>query len=201
MQPTVPGFQNPFAGATIQTGPDTVWYRFVHTFDLHAIGNVLYIILSVVTIFFIFMISYSAVRMFEIRKKEREHLEHELAEYAHHQAERAAAASEGSTHNPRWEQVLAYLHSANSSDWKLAIIEADSMLDDLMDTLGFKGENLGDKLTGADRDKFPDLTAAWEAHTVRNKIAHEGSAFSLSEHEARRLVSAYQDMFRRFGYI
>jgi hypothetical protein len=42
-------------------------------------------ILTFLCLFFITLICYCAVRMFEIRKKEHAHLHHEIMEYAHHQ--------------------------------------------------------------------------------------------------------------------
>lgn len=153
--------------------------------------------------FFLFIIFYCIIRLFEIRKKEHEHLHHEMVEYAHHLAEKEkrAKAGESGSNNPRWLKTLNYLFSNNASDWKLAIIEADSMLDSLMDQLGFKGETLGEKLKSADQGNFRNLTSAWEVHTIRNRIAHEGSAYEMSQHEAKRVISIYEKIFHEFGYI
>ncbi len=160
-------------------------------------------ILAAFALFFLTVIAYCAVRLLEIRAKEHKHLKHEIYEYAHHQAERDRKAREGGTisTNPRWVRVLDYIFSSNEGDWKLAIIEADSMLESLLDQLGFKGESLGDKLKSADQEKFRNLTAAWEVHTIRNRIAHEGSSFFISQHEAKRVVALYEQIFREFGYI
>ena len=167
------------------------------------VKSVYYFILFLLATFFLAVTFYSAVRMLEIRKKEKKHLENEIAEYAHYKAEldkKIQAGEEGSK-NERWMKTLTYLFSQSSSDWKLAIIEADSMLDDLMSQLGFKGENLGEKLKGATQDKFRNLTTAWEVHTIRNRIAHEGLAYEISQHEAKRVVALYEKIFREFGYI
>ena len=83
----------------------------------------------------------------------------------------------------------------------MAIIEADSMLESLMADLGFHGNTLGDRLKMANQDTFKGLTSAWEAHTVRNRIAHEGLAFELSQHEAKRIITLYEHIFRQYGYI
>ena len=107
----------------------------------------------------------------------------------------------GNFENKRWSVVLQYLFSENEGDWKLGVIEADSMLEELMTQLGFKGENLGEKLKGADQEKFRNLTAAWEVHTIRNKIAHEGSDFILSQREAKRVIALYEQIFRGYGFI
>jgi hypothetical protein len=159
--------------------------------------------LSFLAIFFLTIICYATVRMFEIRKKERAHLEKEIAEYAHHKAEYEKRLHEqaGGSKNQHWGKVLGYLFSQHSSDWKLAIIEADAMLEKLMDQLGFRGETLGDKLKSANQDNFPQLTIAWEVHTIRNRIAHEGLAFELSQHEAKRIIALYEEIFHPYGYI
>jgi len=159
-------------------------------------------VLSCFALFFFTVIAYSCVRLLEIRAKEHKHLHHEIVEYAHHHAEADRIKMGGDTpQNEQWVKILEYLFSPNSSDWKLAIIEADLMLDRLMDQLGFKGETLGDKLKSADREKFRNLTVAWEVHTVRNRIAHEGSSFEVSQHEAKRVIALYEQIFREFGYI
>ena len=160
-------------------------------------------ILFFFSLFFLTLIAYCAIRMLEIRSKENKHLQHEIVEYAHHQAEREKKkqAGENVSKNERWLKTLNYLFSQHPSDWKLAIIEADAMLESLMDQLGFQGETLGDKLKKATQDKFHNLTFAWEVHTVRNKIAHEGASFQLSQHEAKRLIALYEQIFREFGFI
>ena len=153
--------------------------------------------------FFLIIICYTIIRIFEIRAKERKHLQHEIAEYAHNKAEYEKHLHEevGGSKNERWSKTLTYLFSQHASDWKLAIIEADSMLESLMEQLSFRGETLGDRLKLANQDNFPKLTTAWEVHTVRNRIAHEGLAFELSQHEAKRIIALYEQIFHEYGYI
>ncbi len=164
--------------------------------------DVIYTIFSLFALFFMAVIIYATIRMFEIRKKERLHLQHEIAEYARNRVLREKKVrEEGVFRNPRWKKVLDYLFSTNQNDWRLAIIEADSMLFDLLTELGFQGETLGDKLKNAGQDHFRSLPSAWEAHTVRNKVVHEGVSFEISLHEARRVVALYEQIFQEFGYI
>ncbi|OGJ03720.1 hypothetical protein A3F97_00800 [Candidatus Nomurabacteria bacterium RIFCSPLOWO2_12_FULL_41_10] len=160
-------------------------------------------VLFFLAIFFLTIICYTAIRLFEIRAKEKKHLQHEIEKYAHNKAEYEKHLREeiGGSKNERWSKTLTYLFSQHSSDWKLAIIEADSILEDLMGQLGFKGENLGDKLKSANQDNFPLLTTAWEVHTIRNRIAHEGLSFELSHHEAKRVIALYEKIFHGYGYI
>ena len=160
-------------------------------------------ILFFLAMFFLTIICYVFVRMLEIRAKEHKHLHHEIHEYAHKKAEQERKLREeaGGSKNARWTTTLGYLFSQHASDWKLAIIEADSMLESLMEQLGFRGETLGDRLKAATQENFPNLTIAWEVHTIRNRIAHEGLAFEVSQHEAKRVIALYEQIFHEYGYI
>ena len=160
-------------------------------------------ILTLFSVFFFTVIAYCAVRLLEIRHKEKKHLMHELAEYAANQKEKEKKQKEGEavSENERWRKVLTYIFSDNSADWKLAIIEADSILENLVTELGFRGENLGEKLKNATQETFRPLSIAWEVHGVRNKIAHEGLSYDISAHEAKRIIALYEQIFREFGYV
>jgi hypothetical protein len=167
-----------------------------------SLGLFFRILFFIIILFLLFMIAYCIVRIFEIRKKEKEHLEHEIKEYARKQKEKEEKLSNpDGTVNPKWQSILTHVFSPNEAEWKIAIIEADTMLEELMDQLGFKGENLGEKLKSADQEKFKYLTSAWEAHTLRNRIAHEGSNFELTQREAKRVVTLYEQIFTEFGFI
>jgi hypothetical protein len=101
----------------------------------------------------------------------------------------------------KWRMVLKHMASHNPSDWKLAIIEADTILDALVERSGFPGTTLGERLKNADRGVFSTLDFAWEAHKVRNRIAHEGLNFVLTERDAKKTIREYEEVFREFKYI
>lgn len=102
--------------------------------------------------------------------------------------------------NERWERVLAYLATDNPAEWKLAVIESDNMLDDVVKQLRTVGENLGERLKSVEPSDFLSLDDAWEAHKIRNKIAHE-SDFILTKPEARKTIERYRRVFEEFEYI
>lgn len=110
-------------------------------------------------------------------------------------------AAEESVHTKRWRKVLEHIESQNPNDWRLAILEADILLDDMLKEQGRPGETLGERLKSLDRATFLEHDKAWEAHKIRNLIAHEGTNFTLPHREARRIVSLYQDVLRYGNYI
>jgi len=103
--------------------------------------------------------------------------------------------------NPKWKKVLAHLESQNESDWKLAVIECDIMLDDILDKLHFARRNDGEKMKAVEKSDFTTIDNAWEAHKIRNQVAHEGGDYVLNQHEARRVVALYQTVSRSSDFV
>lgn len=103
--------------------------------------------------------------------------------------------------NEKWEKVINYMNSTSPSDWRLAIMEADVMLEELLRTLGFHGDSVGEMLKSADKNEFSTLDDAWEAHKIRNAIAHAGTGFDLNERETKRVVALFEKVFKEFGVI
>ena len=101
----------------------------------------------------------------------------------------------------KWEKIIKLSESPNSSDWRLAVIEADIMLDELLEKLHLPGETMGEKLQAVEKSDFTTIESAWEAHKARNLIAHEGSDFLINQREIRRIISLYEAVFREFEMI
>jgi hypothetical protein len=103
--------------------------------------------------------------------------------------------------NQKWKQVETHIGSSNPSDWRLAILEADIMLGDMLNKIGYQGDSIGEQLKGVEESDFLTLQDAWEAHKVRNQIAHQGSDYPLSDRDARRVIGLYKKVFSEFFYI
>ncbi len=103
--------------------------------------------------------------------------------------------------HPRWASVLGHMSILNQSEWRVAILEADMMLAEMLERRGYAGTTIGDQLKSANPEKFKTLQDAWEAHKVRNQIAHDGSEFVLNEREAKRVIGLYERVFREFDFI
>ncbi len=102
--------------------------------------------------------------------------------------------------NVLWDSIREHLATESPTGWKLAVIEADKLLDDLTVKQGFFGGTLGERLKNADESLFRTLQDAWEAHKIRNRIAHE-TGYYLSRREAQRAIGMYENVFREFKVI
>jgi len=103
--------------------------------------------------------------------------------------------------NTRWQGIAQHFASANPNDWRIAILEADILLDELVTSLGYTGDGLGEKLTSIRVNDFPTLQSAWEAHKVRNIIAHQGASYHLTDHQKEVTRKHFENVFRSAGVI
>lgn len=153
------------------------------------------LISSLLSVVCIAIIIFSLVRMREIQLHEKEEIEHEINHALAKQKEGARKE------NPRWHYVITLVESPNESDWRVAILEADTMLDEILTEKGYAGETLGEKLELLRSGGLSTIQYAWDAHLVRNQIAHTGSDYSLTQNEARRVVKMFGNVFGELGVI
>ena len=171
-------------------GPHAVFnYAGLQAFIAH-IWTWIIVIGYALSVVALFVIVYCTVRLFELRKREE----------LFYSTLIAPPEATGGV-NPRWEHIESLALGASASEWREAIIEADIMLDDALERRGYVGDGVGEKLKSADPSEFRTLQDAWEAHKVRNQIAHEGSAFNISEPIARRTIVRYEAVFRELKAI
>lgn len=91
----------------------------------------------------------------------------------------------------QWLKIKARLDTGIESEYKLAIIEVDSILDDILKRMGYGGETLGERLNKLTIASLSNLEEVREAHQIRNNIVHDPD-YRLSLDEARKAMSAYE---------
>lgn len=161
---------------------------------LFTISLVISLILAIIAV-------YSMIRIWQIRKMEKEHYRQKPLSKVAQRVFGGEGASHGSANQHRWRDVLQHVSADNINDWRQAILEADVMLDDAITKRGYVGEGLGEKMKQIARSDINTIDDAWEAHKMRNRIAHEGSNLELTQREARRIIGLYERVFRELGYI
>lgn len=110
----------------------------------------------------------------------------------------APPKSEVFKEHPRWAIIKGYMSSPSEALWRIGILEADNMLAEILKEKGYAGETVSDMLKNAN---FGTVRMAWDAHMVRNMIAHEGSTFILTERDAKRAFMLYESVFRELKAI
>jgi hypothetical protein len=97
--------------------------------------------------------------------------------------------------------IQEHIFSDKPAEWRLGIIEMDAMMFDVLRDRGYAGETIAEQLHAAEVKRFGSYENAWEAHKVRNRIAHEGVKFELTQNEAKRVYKLYATVFEEFGIV
>ena len=92
----------------------------------------------------------------------------------------------------KWNIVINYMEGKEEALWRIGILEADNLLSDILDDRGYVGMTVSDKLKSAN---FNTLDLAWAAHKMRNRIAHDGSKFVLTDRMARNTLELFRSVF------
>lgn len=100
----------------------------------------------------------------------------------------------------RWESVRTALDSPREADWKIALLEADKLMDDALARAGFSGDTFGDRLTNMAPGALASLDGIWWAHKMRNRIAHEPDYF-LRYTEARQAFGYYEAALQELRFL
>jgi|GEM_PF-304508 hypothetical protein len=97
-----------------------------------------------------------------------------------------------------WGRIQEYFYRGGDSDLKVAILEADKLLNDALREAGVMGIQLGDRLKKANAGQIPNLNELWQAHKLRNQIAHEPN-FRLKRDLAEKALGIYEEALKNLG--
>ncbi|MEN9557929.1 MAG: hypothetical protein RL141_298 [Candidatus Parcubacteria bacterium] len=88
-----------------------------------------------------------------------------------------------------WEEIERISGSGHMGA-KMAIVEADKLLDAALKSMMMSGSTLGERLKFA-AYKYPAIRKVWNAHRMRNQIVHE-TTFQVSASQARGAIRDYK---------
>jgi hypothetical protein len=100
----------------------------------------------------------------------------------------------------RWQDITGLVKSEDPNNWKVAIMNADILLAEVLDEHGYGAATVGDQLQLAQKDNLKTLQYAWDAHKVRNKISHDAQ-FNLGQREAQTAISFYEKFFSEIYHM
>lgn len=99
-----------------------------------------------------------------------------------------------------WALAEKHFFAGDDNDLKIAVIQADNILEEALLHAGVRGANLGDRLKNIKRGQIPNLEDVWQAHKLRNQIAHE-TALALKRDTAERALEAYKEALKNLGVL
>ncbi len=99
----------------------------------------------------------------------------------------------------QWSRIKKRTESGSESDYKLAIIDADDFLAEVLDNRGYdEGEDFETILKKAGRLIASILDDVLNAHKTRNSIVYNPD-YKLSADEAKKILATYESAAKEIG--
>ena len=98
----------------------------------------------------------------------------------------------------RWAKIKKRIESGSEADYKLAVIEADDFLAEVLDDRGYEGKDFKEAVTKAEKMIAPILNEVLQAHEIRNSIVFNPD-FKLSAEQAKKILGVYESAINNIG--
>lgn len=91
-----------------------------------------------------------------------------------------------------WKKIQERMKTGNISQHKAAVLEADKLVEDVLERLGFSGKNMAERLATATDTQIENKEKLQWAHDIRNKIIRD-ERFELDGKTAKDVIEVYAD--------
>lgn len=99
----------------------------------------------------------------------------------------------------KWLAIEQSIARDNEASCHIAILNADKLVDQALREKGFKGQSMGERLKSA-KASLPHRDNIWQAHKLRNQIAHEPD-FKVNYDSTRRALAQFKQTLKDLGAI
>lgn len=99
-----------------------------------------------------------------------------------------------------WERIRARVKRGGDADLRLAVIEADHLLDAILKRIGFAGKTMGERLERVKPWQLANISDIWVAHKMRNRLVHEPGT-RITHYEAEIAIATYEKALRALGIL
>ncbi len=100
----------------------------------------------------------------------------------------------------QWTKIRMRMTEDTPDHFRLAIIEADALVDEFLRYVGYEGEHMADRLSKLSAAHIKSLNDVWNAHRLRNILVHSPSA-TVTSREAKVVIAAYEAFLKEMGGI
>ncbi|KKU49279.1 hypothetical protein A3H10_04180 [Candidatus Uhrbacteria bacterium RIFCSPLOWO2_12_FULL_46_10] len=98
----------------------------------------------------------------------------------------------------RWQELEAML-AGGSSQWAVAVIEADKLFDRVTRSMALPGKDFGERLRFLSLSR-PEIRAVWPAHLIRNRLVHEAH-YELDRRTAISVLKTFERALKDLGIL
>jgi len=91
----------------------------------------------------------------------------------------------------RWKKIMERIEEETESEYKLAILDADDLLHNILEDRAYDGDTFEELLNEAAKEIQPGVQEISFAHDVRNSIVHDPN-YKLDIQVAKKVLADYE---------
>lgn len=101
----------------------------------------------------------------------------------------------------RFEKIEARVKSGNLSEYKVAILEADHIVEGILKDIGYaSGTDMAQKIEQLSVTQPEDAAMLKEVHQIRNRIVFEQD-FHPDLEQTKKIIEIYKNFLKKFDYF
>ncbi len=94
-----------------------------------------------------------------------------------------------------WKKIITKQESGSEAEYKLAIIEADAMLGEVLKRMGYTEETIEEKLKNISESDLKNMSELMEARKTRNSVVYDPD-YVLTSQKTRDVLKIYEESFK-----
>lgn len=99
-----------------------------------------------------------------------------------------------------WKKITKRLKTEKMEQWKIAILEADAIFDEILKMGGYRGNDVHERFQQFSPTAISNYDKIIAAHNIRDRIRQEPD-FILNKQDAAMIISFYQQAFKELGML
>lgn len=98
-----------------------------------------------------------------------------------------------------WLEIENSLDANNQQSFQMTVLNADKLLGQALEELGVRGNTMGERMKMFGKG-FSNQDQIWQAHKIRNKIAHEADV-KLTIKQVHAVLKCFKQALKDVGAI
>jgi len=99
-----------------------------------------------------------------------------------------------------WKHIIKRMKTNNPSNWKVAVLEADRLMDEILKSAGYRANTPDERFKQMEPHAFSSVDQIHEAHQIRNRVMREPD-YTFAKEEALKVIRIYQQAFKENGLL
>lgn len=100
----------------------------------------------------------------------------------------------------KWKQIRNKYDDGSLDSAKVAVIQADALIDTILKGAGLEGQHMADRLMNIEKDELKSLDDIWTSHKIRNNVVHT-EGFELSREMSDKAMRGYERFLKELNII